>query len=76
MSGTLLLSDLLYRKNDYNVNDIGNSSSSVSLCRSLLVGSVSVGGDQLRQKSWSSRSVSCVATCKTVRRQSWDPSVI
>ena len=29
--------------------------------RSLLVGSVSVLNDRLRQKSWSPRSVSCVA---------------
>ena len=29
--------------------------------RSLLVGSVSVKCDRLRQKSWSSSSVSCVA---------------
>ena len=35
----------------------------------LLVGSVSVY-DRLRQKSWSSRSVLCVAARKIVRRQS------
>ena len=44
--------------------------------RSLLVGSVSVLCDQLRQKSWSPRSVSCVAACKIVRRSVWGPSVI
>ena len=42
--------------------------------RSLLVGSVSVRCDLLRQKSWSPSSVSCVAARKIVRRQSWDPS--
>ena len=36
---------------------------------SLLVGSVSVQCDRLRQKSWSPRSVSCVAARKNVRRQ-------
>ena len=30
----------------------------------------------LRQKSWSPRSVSCVAARKIVRHQSWDPSAI
>ena len=44
--------------------------------RSLLVGSVSLLCDQLRQKSWSSHSVSCVAAREIVRRQSWDSSVI
>ena len=38
--------------------------------RSLLVGSVSVECDRLRQKSWSPRFVSCVAERKIVRRQS------
>ena len=36
--------------------------------RSLLVGSVSVKCDRLRQKSWSPNSVSCVAARKIVRR--------
>ena len=36
--------------------------------RSLLVGSVSVLCNWLRQKSWSPSSVSCVAACKIVRR--------
>ena len=44
--------------------------------RSLRIGSVSVYCDRLRQKSWSPRSVSCVAASKIVRRQSWDPSEI
>ena len=44
--------------------------------RSLLVGSVSVLCYRLRQKSWSPRSVSCVAARKIVRRQSWGPSAI
>ena len=39
--------------------------------RSLLVGSVSVYYDRLRQKSWPApRSVSCVAALKILRRQS------
>ena len=42
--------------------------------RSLLVGSVSVWCDLLRQMSWSPSSVSCVAARKIIRRQSWDPS--
>ena len=42
----------------------------------LLVGSVSEYCDQLRQKSWSPRSVSCVAACKIDRRPSWDASAI
>ena len=41
---------------------------------SLLVGSVSVYCDRLRQKSWCPHSVSCVwQHVKYVRRQSWDP---
>ena len=36
--------------------------------RSLLVGSVSVQCDRLRQNSWHPSSVSCVAACKIVRR--------
>ena len=44
--------------------------------RSPLFGSVSVLCDLLRQKSWSPRSVSCVAARKIVRRQSWGPSAI
>ena len=39
--------------------------------RFLLVGSVSVKCDRLRQKSWSPYSASCVAALKIVRRQSW-----
>ena len=46
------------------------------VARSLLVGSVSVSCDRLRQKPWSPCSVSCVAAHKIVRRQSWDPSAI
>ena len=41
--------------------------------RSLLVGSVSVSCDRLRQKSWSPSSVSCVAACKIVRRSALPP---
>ena len=44
--------------------------------RTLLVGSVLVKCDRLRQKSWSARPVSCVTATKIVRRQSWDPSEI
>ena len=44
--------------------------------RSLLLGSVSVKCDRLRQKSWFSSSVSCVAAGKFARGQSWDPSAI
>ena len=38
------------------------------VARSLLVGSVSVYCDQLRQKPWSPSSVSCVAAHKIARR--------
>ena len=41
--------------------------------RSLLVGSVSVKCDQLRQKSWSPRSFSCVAGRKIFRRSVLGP---
>ena len=41
--------------------------------RSLLVGSVSVQCDRLRQKSWSPHSVSCVAARKIVRRSVMGP---
>ena len=41
--------------------------------RSLLVGSVSLYCDQLRQKSWSPSSVSCVAARKIVRRSVLGP---
>ena len=41
--------------------------------RSLLVGSVSVKCDRLRQKSWSPSSVSCVAAHKIVRRSVLGP---
>ena len=41
--------------------------------RSLLVGSVSVLDDRLRQKSWSPSSVSCVAARKIVRRSVLGP---
>ena len=44
--------------------------------RSLLVASVLVWCNRLRQKLWSPRSVSCVAARKIVRRQSWDQSTI
>ena len=44
--------------------------------RSLLVGSVSVYCDRLRQKSWSPSSVLCLAVHKIVICQSWDPSAI
>ena len=43
--------------------------------RSLLVGSVSVLCDRLRQKSWSPLSVSCVAARKIVRRLVVDEDV-
>ena len=42
----------------------------------LLVGSVSIQCDWLRQKSWSPHSVMCVAALKIVRRQSWGSSAI
>ena len=51
-------------------------SSAICVCDFLLVGWVSVSCDRLRQKSWSPRSVSCVAARKIVRRQSWDLSAI
>ena len=41
--------------------------------RSLLVGSVSVLCERLRHKSWSPRSVSCVAARKIVRRSVLGP---
>ena len=44
----------------------------VAAC-SLLVGSVSVLCDRLRQKSWSPSSVSCVAARKIVRRSVLGP---
>ena len=41
--------------------------------RSVLVGSVSVLCDRLRQKSWSPSSVSCVTARKIVRRSVLGP---
>ena len=43
---------------------------------SLMVGSVSVVCDRLRQKPWPFYSVSCVTARKIIRSQSWDSSVM
>ena len=55
---------------------VGTGSNPAVATGSLLVGSVSVFCDRLRQKSWSHHSVSCVTARKIVRRQSWNPSAI
>ena len=47
--------------------EVPGSIPAVAAC-SLLVGSVSVECDRLRQKSWSPNSVSCVVARKIVRR--------
>ena len=49
---------------------------SIPSVATLLVGSVSVECDRLRQKPWSPHSVSCVAALAIVRCQSWSPSAI
>ena len=53
------------------IGEVGGGSS-VGIARLLVKKSC----DRVRQKSWSPRSVSCVAACKILRSQSWDPTAI